>query len=371
MKGSIVSKKVAGKTRYYIVVDLPHLKGQKRKQKWIPAGTSYRDAEDQLPGILLDLKSKHYLTAKNVRLKDVADDYLFKNQKRLAASTYKRYAAIIKELKNYFGDTTMQEIDPYMVEQYFKSLVEKDLSPATISKYRVVLTQLCDFAMELKIIGTIPIAKFKLKSHSNSYDFQVWSSEEINQFLGHIKGTPLYMPVFIASQTGMRLGEVLALKWSEIDFANRQLTVRYSVNVDGSLKTTKTKQSRRTIKLMKSTLQELNEHKLTQKKNKLLYGTDYFKNDFICTFDNGKPISRNYVTTTFPRKVKQLQFPKIRFHDLRHSFATIALSNNVHPKVVQEILGHSSIRTTLDTYSHVIPTMQEQSLEVLEKAFNH
>ena len=79
--------------------------------------------------------------------------------------------------------------------------------------------------------------------------------------------------------------------------------------------------------------------------------------------------TRNYVSVTFRRKVRQLNFPVIRFHDLRHTFATIALSHNVHTKVVQEILGHASSKTTLDVYSHVIPTMQEQSVEILAKAF--
>ncbi len=371
LKGSIVEKKVSGKSRYYIVIDLPKLKGQKRKQKWFPCGTSYREAEAMLPQILLDVQSKNYISAKNVRFKDVADDYLFNNHKHLAASTYKRYSGIIKELNLVFGETPVQSIEPYLVEQYIKTLIKRGLAPTTISKYRVVLSQIFQFANELHLIKTIPLAKMKIKGNSTTYTFQVWSPTEIDQFLSAIADTPLYMPVFLASQTGMRLGEVLALKWSEVDFNNRQLTVRYSLALDGSLKTTKTKKSRRTIKLMNSTLSTLEKWKLTQKKNKLLHGTDYHKSDFICTFEDGKPVSRNYVAVTFPRKVKQLNFSKIRFHDLRHSFATIALSNGVNAKVVQEILGHSTIRTTLDIYSHVIPTMQTQSVEVLEKAFNH
>ncbi len=365
-----MEKKVAGKTRYYIVVDLPRLKGQKRRQKWFPCGTSYREAEAMLPQILLDVQSKNYLSSKNVRFKDVAEDYLFKNQKRLSASTYKRYSSITEELKQTFGETPINSIEPYLVEQYFKTLIQRGLAPTTLSKYRVVLSQIFEFACELHVIKTIPIAKFKAKGNGTTYDFQVWSTNEIDQFLSAIYDTPLYMPVFLAAHTGMRLGEVLALKWSEVDFKNRQLTVRYSLALDNTLKTTKTKHSRRTIKLMASTLETLEKRKLLQKKNKLAYGNEYFKSDFVCTFDNGKPLSRNYVATTFPRKVKQLNFSKIRFHDLRHSFATIALSNGVNAKVVQEILGHSTIRTTLDIYSHVIPTMQEQSVDVLEKAFN-
>lgn len=371
MRGSIATKKVAGKTRYYIVVDLPRKKGEKRKQKWIAAGTSKREAEEKLPQILLELRNKDYLSNKAMRFDEVADNYLFRAKNSLATSTYNNYAALIKQLKVYFHDYTVQEITPALVEMYLSELQQRNLAPSTIIKYRVVLRQIFAYAVELKIIQHIPIAKFKLKSHSNSYDFQVWNVEEINMFLTLIRGTPLYIPVLIASQTGMRLGEILALKWSAIDLKNHQLTVRYSVDLKGKLKPTKTKNSKRAIKLTAPLVAELEQWKRAQKLNRLKYGVHFFKNDFVCTHMNGKPLTRNYVSVTFKRKVLQCKMPVIRFHDLRHSFATIALSANIQPKVVQEILGHSTIRTTMDIYSHVMPNIQESSLEILEKAFNN
>lgn len=370
MKGSIAHKKVAGKTRYYVVVDLPHKKGEKRKQKWIPAGLSYREAEELLPSIVLKYRDKNQLDHKGTTFCEVADNYLFRTKPVLAASTYNNYAAITKYLKTYFESYTMQELTPALVEMYFKELQQRGLATGTIAKYRVVLKQICDYAIELKIIQHVPIAAFKLKSHTNTYDFQVWNVAEIETFLSHIKGTPLYIPVLIASQTGMRLGEILALKWSAIDFSQKQLTVRYSVDLHGKLKTTKTKSGRRPIRLTAHLLQELEAHKRHQKVNRLKYGTDYAKNDFVCTHEDGQPLTRNYVSVTFARKVRQFKMPVIRFHDLRHSFATIALGANIQPKVVQEILGHSSIRTTMDIYSHVLPDIQEGSIEILEKTFH-
>lgn len=371
MKGSIVSKKVAGKTRYYIVVDLPKKKGEKRKQKWIAAGTNYREAEALLPSVLLEVRDKNYLHNKAMSFGEVADNYLFRVQNSLATSTYKNYAAIIRHLKSYFKDCTMQEITPALVEMYLTHLQQQQLSPATISKYRVVLRRICMYAVELKIIQHVPIANIKLQSHANSYDFQVWNATEIDLFLSHIAETPLYMPVLIASQTGMRLGEILALKWSAVDLKKRQLVVRYAVDLNGKLKTTKTKAGKRLIKLTSFLVSELEKWKRTQKLNRLKYGTAFYKNDFICTHMNGKPLTRNYVSVTFKRKVLQCKMPIIRFHDLRHSFATIALGANIQPKVVQEILGHSSIRTTMDIYSHVLPSIQEGSVEILEKAFHN
>ena len=369
MKGSIARKKFNGKTHYYVVVDLPHRKGEKRKQKWFPMGTSYRKAEEELPKILLEVQSTGYMSSQTVTFATIADDYLFRNQRRLATSTYNRYAGIVTKLKDYFGDYTLREIEPLHVDQFTKSLIMEQYSKNTIAKYRVVLSQIFEYAMELKLINSIPIPKLKNSTSSESFTFQVWNSNEVNSFLMQIEETPLYMPVYIAVHTGMRLGEILALKWNEIDFKNRQLTVRYAIDVNGKLKTTKTKQSRRLIKLTDSMIETLKQAQHKQKLHKLQFGNAYHKNDFVCTFEDGRAISRNYVSTTFRRKVKQYKFPVIRFHDLRHTFATIALSHNVNVKVIQEILGHSSSRTTLDVYSHVIPTMQEQSLDILEKAF--
>lgn len=369
LKGSIARKKINNVTHYYVVYDLPHLSGQKRKQKWVPVGTSYREAEKKLPEIMLKARRQMHPSSDSLLFEDLASDYLFHNQSRLADSTYKRYSGIVKYLGSFFAGTLVSDIEPYHLEQLNKKLIKEQYKIGTIYKYRYVLKQILDYAKTLHVIDTVPEATVKRRGSSGTYDFQVWSSHEANSFLMAIENTPLYIPVYIGIHTGMRLGEILALKWSEIDLDKAQLTVRYSVDLNGKIKTTKTKQSRRTIMLMPSMVETLKEHRHWQKLNQMRYGNDYFKSDFVCTFEDGHLISRNYVSVTFRRKVKQLHFPVIRFHDLRHSFATIALSHNVHTKVVQEILGHASSKTTLDVYSHVIPTMQEQSMEILAKAF--
>ena len=369
VKGSIARKKYKNVTHYYVVYDLPKLANEKRKQRWVSVGTSYREAEKKLPEIMLQAKKQMHPDSQTLFFEDVANDYLFNNQGRLAGSTYKRYTGIVNYLNHYFAHTLIAQIEPYHIEQLHKQMVKEQYKANTVLKYRYVLKQIFDYAIDLQIISTSPLKTRQKISSPSSYDFQVWTSREGNSFLQAIENTPLYMPVNIALHTGMRLGEILALKWSEIDLTKAQLTVRYSVDLSGKLKTTKTKQSRRTIKLVPELVDTLKAHRHWQKVNQLRLGDSYHKSDFVCTFEDGHVITRNYVSVTFRRKVRQLHFPVIRFHDLRHTFATIALSHNVHTKVVQEILGHASSRTTLDVYSHVIPTMQEQSLELLSKAF--
>ena len=134
MKGSMARKKFGGKTHYYAVIDLPHLKGEKRQQKWIPLGTNCRQAEADFAEAVLKVRNTHYLNGKNVRFKDMSEDYLFNTQKRLAASTYKRYASIVKNLNEHFGETLMCDIEPYHVEQYFKLLFKQAVKIGRIIK---------------------------------------------------------------------------------------------------------------------------------------------------------------------------------------------------------------------------------------------
>ena len=370
MLGSITHKVVGNKIRYYVVIDLPKVNGKKRNQKWIPAGTSKKAAEELLSEVRHQYKYRKNLIGQKIPFEQLSVAYLQKNQRRLASSTYKRYESIINDLNSFFGSLPASEIEPFLTEQYFDTLIARDLSQASILKHRTVMKQVFCYMKELKIINYIPMTQLTAYGKDNNHAFQTWNADEIKDFCDQIYGTPLYMPVYLAAHTGMRLGEVLALKWSEIDFTNKQLTVRYAVDDKGNLKVPKTKSSRRPIMLTDTMIKALHAQKIDQKKNRMKFGKEYFKNDFVCTFANGKPLTRNYVSVTFRRKVKQLKFTPIRFHDLRHSFATLALANNVPAKVIQEILGHSKISTTLDIYSHVIPSMQSSTVKILDQIFN-
>lgn len=375
MRGSIVERKnTKGKKIYYIVVDLPKVPGAKRKQKWFSSfnnnkWTTRKQAEADLPKILVQVQGASYMSHDKVVLAQVIDDYLFNNQSDLAKATYKRYLSCCKAIKDELGHVPIQKVQPQMIQEYFKKLRAKGLQPSTIQKHKVVLQQIFNYAITMQMIQYSPIPKMKIRSTSRTSEYETWSIEQIEEFLRHIKGEPLYIPVLLATKTGMRCGEILGLKWKDVDFDKKTLYVRRAKTFDNSLKTPKNDTSKRPIELMNDLVTELKAHQLSQKKKKLSLGKEYVKSDFICTLDDGTPIKTNYVSKTFPRKVKSLKFPKIRFHDLRHSFATIALANDIHPKVVQEILGHSDIKVTLQTYSHVIPTLHKDSIDKIEKIF--
>lgn len=368
MKGSVVAKKYKKKVKYYIVLDLPKHPDGRRNQKWFGSWEKKREAEAALPEYLLKYSRKNYIASKDLLLKELASDYLAKNDMVLAKATYKRYASCIKAIEQELGTYKVKDIEPYMIETYFKKLKDANLKPNTIMKYKTVLQQLFKYAIELKIIANSPIPNLKVNSKAPT-THETWSAEEVRSFLAHIKPEPLFIPVLIAVTTGMRLGEILALKWKDVNFEMNTITVSKSKDLDNTLKSTKNKSSRRSIYMMKEIPEVLHSHRLSQKKKRMSLGTNYHISDFICTLDDGTPMTANYVSIMFKRKVEQFNFTTIRFHDLRHTFATISLSQGIHPKVVQEILGHSTIRTTLDTYSHVLPAMHQESMETIQKAF--
>lgn len=370
MKGSIVQRKTSkGKKKYYIVVDLPRLPNEKRKQKWFSSWDTQKAAEQALPNILLQVQGASYVQNDKLVLAKLIDDYLYRAEHGLAKSTYKRYLSCCNRLKEELGAIQVQKIQPYTIESYFAKLQKEGLKPNTLKKHRMVVKQVFAFAKELNIINDAPVPKLTISDSSTENEFETWNATELQRFLMDIKNDPLYVPVLLAGMMGIRQGEIAGLKWKDIDFDKATLYIKRAKTYDGSFSKTKNKSSRRPVRIPSFVLEELKAHQLSQKKLRLYFGKEYYKSDFVCTLRDGKPLTTNYIAKTFPRKVKQHKYPPIRFHDLRHSFATMALSNGIHPKVVQEILGHSDIKITLQTYSHVIPVMHGDSMDKIEKMF--
>jgi integrase len=178
----------------------------------------------------------------------------------------------------------------------------------------------------------------------------------------------------LAVTTGLRQGELLGLKWDDIDLEIGTLQVRRTLTTakDGPvLSVPKTKGSRRTVRLAQTALEALRSH-LERQLEEIDQASDLWReNGLIFASEIGEPLSRQHITAhRFKSLLKRAGLPEIRFHDLRHTCATLLLSKNVNPKVVSEMLGHASIAITLDTYSHVLPNMQERAAKAMEDALS-
>jgi len=188
----------------------------------------------------------------------------------------------------------------------------------------------------------------------------------VSRFLDFVSGDRLSALFFVAVTTGMRRGEVVGLRWRDVDLDRGRATILQTYVRTGAgweFSEPKTKASRRTVALDAHTLDALREHRVRQVLERTLMGDAYEENDLIFAREDGAPIEPRYVSERFDLLLKEAKLAHIRFHDLRHTHATLAFQAGVHPKVVQERLGHSDISITLQTYSHVLPGMQEEAAE--------
>lgn len=204
--------------------------------------------------------------------------------------------------------------------------------------------------------------------------YNVWSVEQLQTFLATAKewNQHYYTLYILAAHTGMRIGEVLGLRWRDVDFENKRISVNQSVYYkerEFVFSDLKTSNSFRMIAVDDVLVKQLKRHKSRQIEARLAepFEIDY---DLVFCRKNGRPLHPEAVRGSFNRMIVRANVPKIRLHDLRHTHATILLKMRENPKIVSERLGHSTVVRTLDTYSHVLPDMQEEAVSKFSDLMN-
>lgn len=202
-------------------------------------------------------------------------------------------------------------------------------------------------------------------------DLHVWTAEELRRFLASTREDRLAALWLLLATTGLRRGEALALRWSDVDLAAERLAIRRTLSSLGGrveFGRPKTARSRRPIVLDPVTAGALEEHRRRQEQEQHDWGNGYQDSDLVFAREDGTPLRPDSVSRRFQQLAGDAGLPTIRVHDLRHTYATIALGAGTHPKIVAERLGHSTIAVTLDIYSHVIPSIEEQGARQIAAA---
>jgi integrase len=207
----------------------------------------------------------------------------------------------------------------------------------------------------------------KASSGSGAPKIHAWTGTELSTFLERTGHQRHHVAWHLLAMTGMRRGEVLGLAWSAVDLDAATVSLRRTL-VDVAAgepvwSDPKTDRGRRLVSLDAGTVAKLRAHKADQAAERLLVGNGYRSHDLVFAMPDGRPIHPERFSREFTQTVERSPLPRIRLHDLRHTWATLALQAGVHPKVVQERLGHSNIAITLDIYSHVIPAMQTDAAD--------
>ncbi len=287
--------------------------------------------------------------------------------------TYVSYRAILdKHLLSALGHVLVQKLTAQHIQKLYAQKLEEGLSSGRVLNIHAVLHKALDHAVRINLVIRNVSDSVELP-RLEQHEIQPLTAEQAQRFLAAVRERRLEGLLTLALVTGMRKGELLGLKWQDIDLEEGSLQVRRTVGfvtgrgfVEGE---TKTKSSKRKIMLPQFVVQMLKRHRTLQLETRLKAGTRWIDHDLVFCSIYGGFLHPMTVFDHFTRALNDAGLPRIRFHDLRHSAATLLLSMGVPAKVVQEILGHSRISMTLGVYSHVLPGMQQEAMGKMNDLF--
>jgi len=297
---------------------------------------------------------------------------------KLRPTTYSSYTQLInKHIKPKLGYIQLQNLSPLAIQECYNSLLLENLSAKTVKNIHVIIHSALKQAIKCGYIKQNVSEAVALPKVERP-EIKTLSSEQVTTFLQAAKSDSLYPAFLLELYTGLRRGELLGLKWDDIDFDNCTIHVKRSlVRVyDHNLKKTtlllqppKTKAGYRVIPIPDFVVAELKE--LYEEHQRIKLSQSNFNSlNLMFVTTQGTPIDPRNFERKFKRLLKKANLPNIRLHDLRHTVATLLLQQNVHPKIVQEILGHRDISTTLDIYSHVNIELKKKATSCLVEILN-
>ena len=350
-----------------------------RRQRSKGGFTKQKDALRAMREDLGRRDTGHLVDPQKITVAQYLDEWLATVKARSRPSTYDATEQAVRVyLQPRIGTVPLQRLTRTRVKALYAELRTSGrksnggaLSEKTVYNLHRTLSLALTDAVADGLLSSNVAARLVSRPESPQQD--TWAPGQLATFLHHVASHWLFALWRLAASTGMRRGELLGLRWADVDFENSRLAiVQQRARGGGQVNTgpPKTKRSRRPVPLDVATVAALREHRKRQAENRLRWGAGYDDQGWVFCLPNGQAIEPSRITQMFRELCKEAKLPYIKFHGLRHTWATIALQANVHPKVVQERLGHSSIAITLDTYSHAIPAMQEDAAEHVANLFD-
>lgn len=350
-------------------------KGKRRYLNKTLRGTK-KDAATYLSKTLTEISAGTFVEDSPTTIEEYLKKWLEAAARpRLRENTYQQYEGLIdRYVKPALGDRLLVDVRPLDIQTFYSSLSARELSPRTVRFTHSVLTSAFKQAVRWRMLAHNPCESVELPRKATS-EMQSLTPAEAASFLEAAASDRWYALFTLALATGLRPSEYLGLKWADIDLEQGVLNVQRSLHWrsykvgDWYFGDTKTPRSRRRIPLPASVTRALVAHRLRQNEARLEAGADYRNLDLVFATLEGQPLIRlNVVQKHFKPILERAKLPKtLRLYDLRHTCATLLLASNENPKVVSERLGHASITLTMDTYSHVLPDMQQGASDKLER----
>lgn len=347
----------------------------KRKQRTKGGFRTRAAAEDALTEVLNEIRSGTVVAPSSVTLEEYLTEWLTTVRPQLRETTWASYGVAVQRICWGLGARKLQALTAVEVERFYARLVNeggpagRPLAAKTVRNTHIVLHRALADAERLRLAmrNVAHLARPPAVPH---VERATWTADELAAFLEHVSGDRLFAAYVLLATTGMRRGEVFGLRWRDVDLSARRASITQTVTTVNDklvLGPTKTNRSRRTISLDPTTVDVLHAHRVVQDQERATAGQAWDPSyDLVLCDGTGRPEHPDRFSRQFQRYVKATDLPPLRGpHNLRHTWATLALRAGVHPKVVSDRLGHATIAVTIDTYSHVAPSLDAAAADTV------
>ena len=371
-----------GSPSYQIIVELPIDSATgKRNRKYKTVKGTKKQAEKVMREMMDDLENHTYVKDNKISVAEYLKIWFDLYLTDLSPTTLKGYEY---QIENYIinqdiGKIRLQDLTTSDVQRWINSLYDesplsnKPLSAKTVKNIYHNLCAAIDKAVVLEYVKK-NVCKAVSLPKVQKYTAEVYDEEEVQALLNAIKGTDMELPLMIDINLGLRRGELLGLKWKHIDFEkglisieDNMVEVKKEVSADRVLtKSPKSASGQRVIPISSTLIEYLKKAHSEYLLKKFKMGKDFFDGDYVVCQENGKPYKPNSFTDKFNNFLKKNNLKHIRLHDLRHTNATLMLTQGISPKVAQMRLGHSDYSTTMNIYSHVLKSVETEAAEKIE-----
>jgi integrase len=369
--------------RYYrVFIELDkNAQGQRRRESHTVRG-SLEQAKAKRAQLIAEQSRGTFVGKSAQRLGDYLESWLSWKRSQVSVRTWERYASLLRSsVVPALGRMRLQDLTPQHLDDFYAHCLKDEagrragsrISPTTVHHRHVALKMALERAVELGMLAKNP-AQLTSPPRPSRGEMRVLTQDEAKRLLVAIAGTPAELPAYLALTTGARLGELLALRWSDIDLDGGVAQIRRTVvehmvgqGKDGwySFKEPRSGHGR-SVDLGAATVARLREHRKAQSEVRLAAGTAWTDLDLVIATPTGQPIRPSTTSGRFRTVVGNANLTGVRFHDLRHAHATFLLKAGTPPHVVSKRLGHSTVAFTLQVYAHVLPGQQREAADAIE-----
>ena len=352
-----------GRGHWYAVIDIRDPVTGKRRRKWhsLPDAKGKRQAEVACAHLIAEMASGTYLEPARTTVAAFLNHWHAYKRAEISPRSFENYGEVIRNIVPAIGNVTLLKLQPAVIAQMY-AVALKRLSPRSVQMMHRLLSQACKQAVKWQLLPINPCDAVAAPRVERK-QMRVLDADRAAALIEAARGRVMFMPVLLGLMCGLRRGELAALTWRyvDLDAARMQIVVSAEQTSQGvRIKPPKSGRSR-VVAMPALVVEELRRYRLKQAEELLKIGVRQSNETYVCLQPNYEPWAPWNLSSTFAKLIKTTGLPRIRLHDLRHSHATHLLVANVHPKIVQERLGHANIGITMNLYSHVMPGMQDEA----------